>query len=115
MRLERVTQLIKKEISGIIHDELRDPRIGFVTITKVQVTPDLRQAKVYFSILGNSEDTDKTSEGLKSACGYIRKLIGRRLKLRYIPEISFYLDKSIEYSIHISETIEKLKQKDEAN
>ena len=113
MRLERVTQLIKREISGIIHDELRDPRIGFVTITKVQVTPDLRQVKVYFSILGNSEDTDNTLEGLKSACGYIRKLIGRRLKLRYIPEISFYLDKSTEYSIHISETIERLKQKDE--
>lgn len=110
MRLEKVTQLIKKEISEIIHNELKDPRIGFVTITRVEITPDLHQAKVYFSILGSNEDIRKTSEGLKSARSYIRKLIGKRFKLRYIPEVSFCLDKSTEYSIHISNAIEKLKE-----
>lgn len=110
MRLERVKQLLKREISSIIHDQLKDPRIGFVTITRVEVTPDLRQGKVYFSILGDREDTEKTLRGLNSACGYIRKLVGKRLTLRHIPEISFFLDKSTEYSIHIDETIEKLKE-----
>jgi ribosome-binding factor A len=110
VRLERVSKLLKKEISAIINNELKARRFGFVTIPKVEVTADLRKAKVYFSTLGNSKDTSSTLEGLKSACSYIRKLIGKRLKLRYIPEFSFYVDKSMEYSIHISETIEKLKQ-----
>lgn len=110
-RLEKVARLIKKEVSEIIHRELKDPRIGFVTITKVEITRDLHRAKVYFSILGNNEDTRKTLEGLKSACNYIRRLIGRRLKLRYTPEILFCHDKSIEYSVYIDETIERIKEK----
>lgn len=111
MRKEKVAQLIKKEVSEIIHSELKDPRIGFVTITRVEITPDLHRAKVYFSILGNIKDTRKTSEGLKSASNYIRKLIGRRLKLRFTPEVLFCHDRSIEYSIHIDETIERIKEK----
>lgn len=111
MRGEKVARLIKKEVSEIIHSELKDPRIGFVTITGVEITRDLHQAKVYFSILGNNEDVKKTSEGLKSACTYVRKLIGKRLRLRYTPEVLFCHDKSIEYSIHIDETIERIKEK----
>lgn len=111
IRKEKIAQLIKKEVSEIIHRELKDPRIGFVTITKVEITRDLHQAKVYFSILGSSKDTKKTSKGLKSSCNYIRKLMGKRLKLRYTPEVLFCHDKSIEYSIRIDETIERIKEK----
>lgn len=111
-RSERVAQLIKKEISQIIHDELKDPRIGFITITGIELSPDCQHAKVYFSTLGNDADNEKALQGLQSATGFIKKLIGDRVTLRYIPEIVFKLDKTIGYSIHISEMLDKLKEEE---
>ncbi len=112
-RSERVAEAIRKEISEIIHKELKDPRIGFITITRVQVTDDLRVACVYFSILGTQEDKKKTLEGLKSAAGFLRGQIGQRLRLRFTPELRFKFDRSIEYSAHIAEVLEKLKREEE--
>jgi len=112
-RVKRVEAALKNEISRIIHDELKDPRIGFVTVTRVEITADLRSAKIYFSILGNEKNRKDTLIGLKQATGYIRKLIGERLKLRYTPEIAFYLDKTSEYVQHIQEIIDKIHKKDE--
>ena len=108
-RVERVNQLIKEEISQIIHDELKDPRIGFVTITRIDLSTDCRHAKVYFSVLGNEGDSLKALEGIKNATGFIRKLIGNRLRLKYTQEIVFKLDKTVEYSIYISEKIDEIK------
>jgi ribosome-binding factor A len=89
---------------------VKDPRIGFVTITRVEVSDDCRMAKVYFSIAGTLEEREKSLEGLNSAKGYVRRELGRRIRLRYTPDIMFQFDPSIEYAIHIGEVIEQLRQ-----
>jgi len=114
-RVQRVAEEIKQEIGKIIHDELKDPRIGFVTITKVDLSPDLRYASVYFSVLGTKKESRDTQVGLTRSAGFIRKLLGRRMKLRYTPQVTFKLDESAEYSIRISEVLEKIKNKDKSN
>ena len=74
-RSERVQEALRQEISNIIHDEIKDPRIGFLTITKVELTKDLRHAKIYFSILGDAKDNSKALQGLNSAKGYIKNIV----------------------------------------
>jgi len=112
-RAKRVQAAIKQEVSRIIHSELKDPRIGFVTITEVALTPDLRTAKIYYSVLGNEKNKKSTQIGLGRAKGYIRKLIGERVKLRCTPEINFYADSSQEYSQQIEDIIDKIHKEDE--
>lgn len=114
LRHDKVTRAIKKEISSIIHDELKDPRLGFVTITRVEMTADLRYAKVFFSVLGKEEEHKKTKEALDSALGYIRRLIAQRIRLRFAPEIMFREDRSIEYSIQIEKLLSELEVPDES-
>jgi len=94
---------------------VKDPRIGFVTITKVSVKEDFRLAKIYFSVAGTPEERERTINGLNSAKGYIRKELGRRISLRYTPEIIFQFDPSIEYAIHIGEVFQQLKQERKKN
>ncbi|MBU2540991.1 MAG: 30S ribosome-binding factor RbfA [Candidatus Omnitrophica bacterium] len=113
MRLERVASEIKKEISLILSQELRDPRLGFVTITRVKMSPDLREAWVYFSVLADKAKQEDSLKVLSGAAGYIRRLIGQRLRLRFNPEIKFKFDKSIAYSIEIEERIRELKDEKE--
>lgn len=108
-RIERVAHEIKKEMGAIVQNELGDPRVGFITIMRVEITKDLQLAKVYFSVMGNDQQKVKAQEGLESAKGFIRRLIGQRLKLRLTPEIIFKLDSSVEYSIDIAEKIERIK------
>lgn len=108
-RQERVTEAIKKEVSTIIHDELKDPRLGFVTITRVELTQDLRYAKIFFSVLGKDEDYGKTRQALNSALGFIRRLIAQRIRLRFVPEIAFREDRSVEYSIKIQEVLGEIE------
>ena len=112
-RQERVAETIKQEVSNIIHDEVKDPRIGFVTITRVEVTADLREAKIFFSVLGKDEERKKTKDALDTALGFIRYLLARRVQLRYAPEISFREDRSGEYSVRIQELLEEIKQLDQ--
>ncbi len=111
-RQDRVTEAIRKEVSVIIHDELKDPRLGFITITKVEMAPDLRYAKIFFSVLGKAEDYKKTKAALDSALGFIRKLIAQRINLRLAPEIGFEEDRSVEYSVRIQEILEEIKELD---
>lgn len=112
-RLDKVTEAIRRQVSIIIHDELKDPRLGFVTITRVELTPDLRFAKVFFSVLGKEEDYKKTKKALDSALGFIRRLIAQRINLRFAPEIVFREDRSSEYSVRIQEVLEQLKELNE--
>lgn len=112
-RQDRVAEAIRKEISLIIHEELNDPRVGFVTITKVEVTHDLSYAKVFFSVLGGEEDYRKTKEALDSALGFIRKLVAERINLRFAPEFAFQEDKTTEYSIHIQKLLNEIGVQDE--
>jgi len=108
-RATRVADLLRKEISSIILKELQDPRIGFVTVTGVSVSDDLKYAKVFISVMGTDQEIEQTFQGLESARGYIQNCIGRRLKLRYTPEISFRPDTSIAYGTHIDELLRNLK------
>ena len=109
----RINEEVKREISVIIRDEIKDPRMtAMVSITAVKVTKDLSYAKVYVSIFSNDkEEQDNTFSALKSASGYIRKEIGQRINLRNTPQILFELDDSISYSMKIEELIEKAREK----
>lgn len=108
-RSERVAEEIRKEVATMLFGEIHDPRIGFVTITKVQVSKDLRHAKVYYSIIGSDEEKEKTMVGLQSSSGYMRREIGKRLKLRYFPELTFKFDDSLEYASRIEKIIKEIK------
>lgn len=92
---------------------VKDPRIGLVTITRVAVSEDYRSAKVYFSVAGTAEERERSMEGLTSARGYVRRELGRRIRLRYTPEIIFKFDPSIEYAVRIGEVIRQLKKERE--
>lgn len=113
-RSEKVADVIRKEISKmILLKTIKDPRIGFLTITRVLVSDDCRMARVYFSVMGDTDERDRSLEGLNSARGYIRKELGRRMSLRYTPDIIFQFDPSIEYAIHIDEVIHHLHEERE--
>ena len=109
-RPERVAEAIRKEISIMIHEELKDPRIGFTTITKVEITPDLRYAKIYYTVLGNDKEKKSTEIALKRAKGFIRGHMGDRLKLRVTPEITFKVDKSTEYADKMERLFDKIHE-----
>jgi len=114
-RSEKVADLIQKEISQMLVKSIKDPRIGFVTITRVNVSEDCRLAKVYFSVAGTLGERENSVKGLDSAKGYVRKELGRRIRLRYTPEIIFQFDPSIEYSIHMEELIQSIHREKEPN
>ena len=108
-RIDRVSEEIKRELSGIIR-ELKDPRINeFTSVTGVDVTNDFKFAKAYISVMGDKKSADDTIEGLKRAAGFVRREIGQRLKLRYTPQFTFERDKSIEYGAHISKVLSSLE------
>ncbi len=109
-RPERVQEALRQEISRIVHNELKDPRLGFITITKVELTKDLRYAKVYFSVLGEMKDKTLALKGLNSAKGFIKGLIADRIKLRFVPEVAFRIDESLEYTKGIYDILDKIKK-----
>ncbi len=108
-RIDRISGEIKKEISRIIREDVKDPRIGqMASILRVDLSGDLRHAKIYVSILGDEQEREATMEGLSRAAGFIRKELGRALTIRYTPELNFILDTSIEYSVDISKKIREV-------
>jgi ribosome-binding factor A len=108
-RADQVGAQVREEIMAIIRRDLKDPRIGFVSITAVRMSPDLRQARVRVSVLGNAEQKKASIQGLVSAKGLIRHELGRRLEnLKFSPELRFELDPSIEYSVHINELLKEV-------
>ena len=109
----RINEEVKREVSNIIQNEIKDPRLtAMVSVTDVKVTRDLRYAKVFVSIFGkNDEEKNNTFVALKNASGYIRKEIGQRINLRYNTKIIFELDDSINYGMHIEELIQRVKDK----
>src|SRR5712691_900600 len=105
-RTDQVGEQVREEIMSIIRRDLKDPRIGFVSITGVRMSPDLRQARVRVSVLGDPEQKKASLQGLISARGVIRHELGRRLEnLKFSPDLRFELDPSIEYSVHINELL----------
>ena len=109
-RADRVSDLLKEEISQMLLKDIKDPRIGFVTITDVEVTDDLSQARVFFSMVESDEELEKTIKGLNSASSYIKKKLGKRLRMRYIPDIVFEFDSSLRYGSYIDSILEGLKR-----
>ena len=114
LRIEKIQELMKQEISKIILRELKDPRIGFVTVTGVHITRDLSEATAYVSIMGNEKQVKDSWEGLQSSLGYIRREIGHRVRLRITPELKFEIDKSLDYSEQIQKLLNKIKTDDAA-
>jgi ribosome-binding factor A len=110
-RQKRLGELLKHEISDLILREIKDPRIGFVSITEVEVSADLKHAKVFVSVLGSESERKASIAGLKSATGFVRREIGERLRLKYVPELIFLYDNSIERGAHILELIDSLVEK----
>lgn len=108
-RSSRVAEEIKRVVSMMLISELKDPRISsMVSITGVEVTDDLSYATVYLSILGSSEEKENTLSAFKSAAGFIRKEVGKQVKLRRVPEFIFKIDESLEYGMHISKIINEI-------
>ncbi|WP_149453934.1 30S ribosome-binding factor RbfA [Pasteuria penetrans] len=101
VRGQRLGELIKKELGHLLHRSVKDPRIGFVTVTAVEMSGDLQIAKVYVSVMGSAEKQAEALAGLVKAKGFLRTEVGRRLSVRYTPELEFVLDVSLSYSEHI--------------
>lgn len=107
-RLQRVNQLIKEELSGLLQRELKDPRLGFVTVTEVETTNDLRAAKVYVSVLGSDAEWKASLAALESARGFIRNWLRAHLDLRATPTLDFRPDRSMQHAAHIQGLLKQL-------
>ena len=110
-RSGRINEEIKKELSDIIRNEVRDPRLtAMVSVTRVDVTKDLRYAKVFVSVFGNEEEKKNTISVLKNSAGFMRREVGHRVNLRFTPELIIELDNTIEHGMHINALLESIKE-----
>lgn len=109
-RAHRVGEQMKKEISALIQRGIKDPRVGMATITEVRLSDDLRYARVYVTALGEKPTESKTLEALHNATGFIRREIGKRVRLRYIPEITFVWDDAVEKGARIQQLLEEIRR-----
>jgi ribosome-binding factor A len=100
-RIERLNEQLKRELMEILQTEVRDPRVGAVTITAVETTPDLYHARIYVTSGGSAEEKETSLEGLRAASSYLRSELGRRLRVRRVPELSFQLDQTLEHAMRI--------------
>jgi len=108
-RIERINNLIRREISDLLQRQVKDPRLdAFITVTEVATSPDLKYAKVFVSCIGGEEEKQKTLKVLATASGFLRKELAKNLKLRRIPELSFQWDDSIEHGDHILRLIDQV-------
>ena len=113
-RVERVSNLLKKEVAQMLTKEVKDPRIGMVTITGAKVSRDLRHAHIYYSVVGSEKEIRDSAIGLKQATNFIQRQLGRRIRLRYTPIIDFQFDHSLEYGGHIEKILQSISiSKDE--
>lgn len=109
-RAARVGEEMREILARLLRDEVKDPRIGFVSLVKVEVSGDLRHAKVFVSVLGNDQQKKDSLKGLSSASGYLRSEVAQRLRLRYTPELHFVLDESIEHGQKIAQLLVQVQQ-----
>lgn len=108
-RAARIADVIQQELAGLIRNELKDPRIGFVSIVKVDVSGDIRHAKVYVSVMGDESAQKETLKALQSASGFLRNEVGRALQIRYTPELHFALDESIAHGSRIAQLLVQIQ------
>jgi ribosome-binding factor A len=112
-RQEKLGELIAAELSSLLRTRVKDPRVGFASITHVEVSGDLRHAKVFVSVMGSPEEREATMRGLKNATGFLRHELAGRITLRYMPELVFKLDRSIEEGARILELIHHIEQEEQ--
>ena len=114
-RIDRIEEQLRIELSEVIEREIQHPRIGLVTVTRVNVSPDLRHARVFVTVLGGEDQRKKTIEGLRSAASYIRRCVSQRLQhLKRMPELTFGYDESVEKGIRIEELLDQIKSNDDS-
>jgi ribosome-binding factor A len=111
-RLDRLNQLVREEVSHLLQRELKDPRLGFVTVTEVAVSKDLRSARVYVSVLGSEEQWKASLAALHSARGFMRNWLAPRLRLRSVPDLTFLPDRSMAHAAHIQTVLERLREEE---
>jgi ribosome-binding factor A len=111
-RMRRVNQAVRQVLSEAV-GELKDPRIGFVTVTGVETSPDLREARVFVSVLGSQAKRDRTLEGLAAAHGVLQARIGRELRMKRTPQLAFEYDPSVERGVRMSQLIDELAPDDD--
>lgn len=109
-RSEKVAEVIHETVSELLVKGLKDPRIGFVTITSVKMTDDLHLARIYFSVMGTDEEKKATKSGLNSARGFIRRELGKNLRMRYVPDVVFEYDQTIEKASRIETLLREISQ-----
>jgi ribosome-binding factor A len=114
-RMDRVNQLLKEEVGKIIQKDLDNPAISFVTVTDVKTKPDLTEAKIFVSIMADDKRKEATLSALNKARSYIKKLIAGRIKLKFMPDLKFFQDKSIDKSIRIEELFKKIEEEGDHN
>jgi len=109
-RSERVSDLIKAELSDILHKEIRDPVIGPITVTGVKMSNDLRSARIYFVRLGSDLNSGEAEQHLQKAAGFLKRELGKRITLRYMPDLVFVYDKSFEYGSRIDKLLSQIRK-----
>ncbi len=113
LRVRKIQEFIKQEVGSMLLHDLKDPRLGFITVTGVKLTGDLREATIYVSLFGKPEEKEASMAALNKAKGFIRKELGGRLRIYYTPTISFEEDTSLDYSMHIEGLLKKVIKEDE--
>jgi ribosome-binding factor A len=114
-RTEQVGEEIQRILGEVIQYELKDPRVGFATVTGVTVTPDLQRANVRISVLGNEEERNTTMRVLERAKGYLRRRVGEELTLRQVPELRLHLDTSLDHALRIGELLSEIEEERQRN
>jgi ribosome-binding factor A len=109
-RMKRINEACKEALGEIIQEKVKDPRVGFVTVTRVEVSPDLRQAKVWLSVMGSQEETDTALLVLEKASGFMRRELGKRVRMRYTPELKICLDRGPEMSERVQGILRRLEE-----
>lgn len=110
-RTDRLGELFREEISKLLQKGLKDPRVGFATINRVDITEDLSYAKVLVSVMGTDKEKTSSIIGLRNSSGFIRQFLGKGIKIRKIPELQFVLDENLDHAMHIQDILSDLKAK----
>lgn len=113
-RSQRVVEQIQRELAELIRLEVKDPRVGFITLTGVEITPDYAHAKVFFTSMYGQESVDEILVGLRRASGFLRRELGKRVRIHTTPELHFHYDKSVEQGSHLSSLIDEIVREDES-
>ena len=108
-RLRRLDELLRQEIARLIAEEVRDPRVGFTTVMDARVSPDLRHARVYVSVLGDDREKEAAVDALQRASGFLRGRLGAIVEMKYLPELEFELDRSLEQASRIEEILDRVR------